>query len=74
MFQAVTRYTPTDNWNGTGIVSDAQFVYGIDHCLLEDDNLITSLSVKVNRLRESSNTSEVILLISVTVNAIRGTF
>ena len=39
------------------------------HCLLEDDNLITGLTVTVDRLLDSKNKSEVVLMIYVEVSA-----
>ena len=44
------------------------------HCLLEDDNLITGLYVAVDRLLDSQDKSEVVLIIHVTITATRVTF
>ena len=43
------------------------------HCLLEDDNLITGLSVEVDRLLDSQDELEVVLIIHVTITATRVT-
>lgn len=43
------------------------------HCLLEDDALITKLSVTTDRLLQFNNLSEVLLLITVTVRVTRTT-
>ncbi len=44
------------------------------HCLFEDDNLINGLSIKMDRLLNSKNSSEVLILIEVDVSATHGTF
>ena len=44
------------------------------HCLLEDDNLITGLSVSVDRLLGGCDPSEVLMLIHIDISATRGTF
>ena len=43
------------------------------HCLLEDDNLITGLSVSVDRLLGSKDPSEVLAIIHINISATRGT-
>ena len=44
------------------------------HCLLEDDNLVTELNIRVDRLLAPSRPTEVILLIDVNVSATMATF
>lgn len=44
------------------------------HCLLEDDNLVTYLSVDVDRLLDGKSAQEVLLVIEVDVSATSGTF
>jgi hypothetical protein len=44
------------------------------HCLLEDDNLVSQLNIRVDRLLAPSNRKEVILLIDIDVSAIMATF
>jgi hypothetical protein len=56
------------------VVSDKVCIDRINHCLLEDDNLVTGLNVKVDRLLGSNDPSEVILIIAISVTATRGTF
>ena len=43
------------------------------HCLLEDDNLVTGLSVSADRLLYSQNSSEVVLMIRVDVSGTKVT-
>ncbi len=44
------------------------------HCLMEDDNLVTGLSIKVDRLLGSVDPTEVLVLIEVATSATKGTF
>ena len=44
------------------------------HCLMEDDNLVTGLSIKVDRLLGSVDPTEVLVLIEVAISATKGTF
>lgn len=44
------------------------------HCLLEDDNLISRLDVRVGRLLGDQPPSDVLLLIGVDLSATRSTF
>ena len=44
------------------------------HCLFEDDNLITGLNVRVDRLLGSQDPSEVLIVIHVDISATKGTF
>ena len=44
------------------------------HCLLEDDSLVTGVSVRSDRLLGGTTPHEVLLLIQVDVSATRGTF
>lgn len=57
---------PTDDSPGAGEVPL--------HCLLEDDNLITRLDIRVDRLLGPSSPTEVLLLMHVELSATRGTF
>ena len=43
-------------------------------CLLEDDNLITKLDIQTDRLLDSADSSEVLLLIHVRTRVLQGTF
>ena len=43
------------------------------HCLLEDDNLITSIRVTVDRLLDSSDKEEVLIVMGVNVSCTRAT-
>ena len=43
------------------------------HCLLEDDNLITSIRATVDRLLDSKDNDEVIIVMSVNVSCTRAT-
>jgi len=43
-------------------------------CLLEDDNLITSLDIRTDRLLDAANPSEVLLLLHVKTRLVVGTF
>ena len=62
---------PKDNQMPTGDAEADEYPF---HCLLEDDNLVTGLSVSVDRLLGPSQPSEVLALIEVRVAATRGTF
>ena len=44
---------------------------GVVHCLLEDDNLITGLNISVDRLLDSSEPNEVLIVIGVNVSYTR---
>lgn len=44
------------------------------HCLLEDDNLVTRLDVRVGRLLGEHHEADVLLLLSVEISATRATF
>lgn len=46
---------------------------GISHCLLEDDSLVSGLSITVDRLMDPQNEKEVLLIISVRIRRTQST-
>ena len=72
LFDALTIPKSDQIPNGDSPSDDEQPL----HCLLEDDNLITGLTVTVDRLLgdgESSDSSEVLMIICVNVSATQAT-